>query len=138
MAKTIDARPIKNIINGGVVEAGHGVFFTFLLQDDTQESFHCGYDLVPKLIGNLRQYGSMAQQTRSPVAGRSMELASPYRVAKITRAAHSDDGKVIVFEAAVTDGFPVQLAMSLDQARQTIELLQTELTLAASPTDRRH
>jgi hypothetical protein len=95
---------------------------------------------VPKLLGNIRQYGAMADASRIKPGASALDVSAPYVVALVDRGAHSDDGLTIAIEFGVSDGFPIQLAMTPDQARETIEILQHELTLATNtpPPDRRN
>lgn len=137
---SIIARTIKNIIKGGAVNAGHGVFFTLLFDDESQESYHCDFGLMPKLLGNLKQYATMADAVRTHEKAGELSVSAPYIVDRISNSGHGNNGQIIALEVVVSDGFPIELAMSPDLARQTIERLEMELRRAADvpPPDRRN
>lgn len=128
---------IKSILNGGSVNAGHGVFFEFLLADGTTTSFYCDADLLAKLMGNLRQYGSMADAVRAKIKAGAMDIAAPYQIERVSNSALSADRKLVMLEVFVTEGFPVSLTMTRAHAEKTIEFLQRELLRQSQPQDPR-
>jgi hypothetical protein len=96
------------------------------------------YQPFPLLMGNLTQYANMAEAVRVKVPDRSVVEAAPYRATEVVRSGHSLDGTIVSVEDNTTHGFPLSIALTPDQARQTIESLQREILLAQNPADTRN
>jgi len=126
----ISARYIKNMPWGGAANQGQQILFDFTFHDGTAEKYACDLSLVQLLLGNLTQYAAMAEAQRVKMPSRTVASAAPYRVAKVGRSGHSPDGEILSVEFETTHGFPVGIAMTPDQARQTIEFLEREMLLA--------
>ena len=140
MTETIQSREFVDITNGGAAEGGHTVYFELQFEGDERVVFNCDHALIPKLLGNIRQYGAMADSVRVKEGKPSLEVRAPYFVETVTRAGHSEDGKTIALQMVAEEGFPLEIAMTPDQARRIIQLMQTELIEAAKPPrpDRRN
>jgi hypothetical protein len=140
MAELTNVRPIKAISRGGPVQGGHGVAFTVLFEDGGEENYYCRYDQLPMLVGNLSNFGSLAEQLLRGLPKEEVQVATPYTFDRLARSGRSDDGKTIALQIATKQGFPLQIAMTPDQAHETIAALQKELTLAGKgpPLDRRN
>jgi hypothetical protein len=140
MAETIQSREFIGITNGGAAEGGNTVFFELQFEGDERVVFNCDHSLVSKLLGNIRQYGAMADSVRRNEGKPPVEVRAPYFLEAVTRAGHSEDGKTIALQLAAEEGFPLEVAMTPDQARRVIQLLQTALIEAAKPPapDRRN
>lgn len=124
-------RVLKAVPKGGSIDYGQAIEFTFVFADGTKEDFACPAHLISQLLGNLSQYGGLAARMRaSSGPGSLVELANMYQITNVTRAGHTDGGKLIALEVGTDQGFPIQLAMTPDQAKKTIGLLQTELLRA--------
>jgi hypothetical protein len=134
MSGTISARVIQNIPWGGVASQGQFILFDLQFNDGTSEKYACPISTVPLLVGNITQYASMAEAVRIKGPDRSIVEAAPYRATEVFRSGHSPDGSIVSVEYNTTHGFPVSIAMTPDQARQTIEFLQREILLAQQPT----
>jgi hypothetical protein len=133
MMATIQARLIMDIPWGGVANQGQHILFDLRFADGQSERYACPISTVPLLMGNLTQYASMAEAVRSKAPDRALVEAAPYRVTEVVSSGYSSDGSIIAVNYSKTHGFPVSIALTPDQARQTIEFLQRELLLAAQP-----
>jgi hypothetical protein len=133
MAQQIEAREIKNMPWGGAVNQGQAIGFRLAFHDGPDETYVCALALLPLLMGNLTQYANMAEAVRVKASPRTPVAAAPYRVTKVPRSGFSPDGKLVSVEFETTHGFPLSIAMSPELAKQTIEFLQREILLAASP-----
>jgi hypothetical protein len=130
------ARLITDIPWGGVANQGQHVLFDLRFDDGQSERYACPISTVPLLMGNLMQYANMAETVRVKAPSRSIVEAAPYRVTEVVSSGHSPDGAIVAVNYNTTHGFPLSIAMTPDQARQTIEFLQRELLLAAQPQSR--
>lgn len=140
MPEILQSREFIGITNGGAAEGGNTVFFELQFEGDERVVFNCDHSLVGKLLGNIRQYGAIADSVRRNEGKPPVEVCVPYFLETVTRAGHSEDGKTIALQMVAEEGFPLEVAMTPDQARLTIELLQTALVEAAKPPrpDRRN
>ena len=136
MAEVLQSREFIGITNGGAAEGGNTVYFELQFEGDERVVFNCDHSLIPKLLGDIRQYGAIADSVRRNEGKPPIEVCVPYFVETVTRAGHSEDGKVIALQLKAEEGFPLEIAMTPDQARLTIELLQTALIAAAKPPGR--
>jgi hypothetical protein len=138
MSERIQARYIQDMPWGGVANQGNVVMFRLTFKDGSDEKYAFDADLGPLLLANLHQYASMAANLKVKGAERAIESAAPYKVTRVARSGYSLDGNFVTVEFATGHGFPVVLAMTPDQAKQTIEFLQREILLAAKPQDNRN
>lgn len=138
MSEAIEARYIQDMPWGGVANQGNVVMFRLTFKDGRGEKYAFDSDLGALLLGNLHQYSAMAANVKLKGPERAIESAAPYKVTRVARSGYSLDGKIVSIEFATGHGFPVSLAMTPDQAKQTIEFLQREILLAAKPQDNRN
>lgn len=82
---------------------------------------------VNYIIPNLKHYALMADQERTPLKAGESSPSSPYFMTTLLNSAHSDDGKIVAIQVGTTEGVPFELAMSPEQALETIAALQREL-----------
>jgi hypothetical protein len=136
----ISARLISNIPWGGVANQGQHVLFDLHFQDGGPDRYACPISTMPLLVGNLTQYAGMAEAVRTKGADRAVIEAAPYRATEVVRSGHGLDGSFVTIEYNTTHGFPVSIALTLEQAQQTIEFLQREMLLATQlpDQDQRH
>lgn len=140
MTETIQSREFIGITNGGAAEGGNTVYFELQFEGDERVVFNCEHALIPKLLGNIRQYAAIADSVRAKEGRPSLQVTAPYFVETVKRAGHSEDGQVIALQLVAEEGFPLEIAMTPEQAGRIIQLLQTELIAAAKPPapDRRN
>jgi hypothetical protein len=140
MAEVLQSREFIGITNGGAAEGGNTVYFELQFEGDERVVFNCDHALIAKLLGNIRQYGAIADSVRINEGKPPVEMRVPYFLDAVTRAGHSEDGKTIALQMTAEEGFPLEIAMTPDQARRVIQLLQTELIEVAKPPrpDRRN
>jgi hypothetical protein len=129
----ISARFIVNVPWGGVANQGQHILFDLQFEDGGRERYACAISTVPLVMGNLTQYAHMAEGVRVKSPGRAVLESAPYRATEVFRSGHAPDGSIVSVDYNTTHGFPVSIAMTPDQARQTIEFLQRELLLAQQP-----
>jgi hypothetical protein len=137
-AKTIQARQVQDIPWGGVANQGQFVLFDLTFADGSRERYACPVSTMPLLVGNLTQYAGMAEAVRVKGSGRTIAESAPYRATEVVRSGHALDGSIVSIEYNTTHGFPVAVAMTIEQAQQTIEFLQREILLAQNPQDSRN
>lgn len=138
---TVQARLITNMPRGGVANQGQHVLFDLRFEDGSEEQYACAISTLPLLVGNLTQYGSMAEAVRVKAPPRSIVEAAPYRVTDVVNSGNAPDGSIVAITYNTTHGFPLSIAMTPDQARHTIEFLQREILLAEQQPknpDKRH
>jgi hypothetical protein len=124
-------RHITGIPRGGSANHGHAVAFVLKFGDGTEEQYFCDYSLLPLLVGNLKHYGDLAERIQSGMPRNAIKLSAPYVITKVVRSAHSLDGKTVAVEFDTNQGFPLEIAMTQEQALQTIEFLHREIRRAA-------
>jgi hypothetical protein len=136
----INARLLVDIPWGGVANQGQHILFDLRFADGETERYACPISTVPLLLGNLTQYAHMAETVRVKAPARAIVEAAPYRVTEVVSSGNSPDGSIVAVNYNTTHGFPLSIAMTPDQARQTIEFLQREILLASQPhnQDRKH
>lgn len=137
---TVEAKLITDVPWGGVANQGQHVLFDLRFADGARERYACPISTVPLLLGNLMQYASMAEAVRVKAPPRSIVEAAPYRVTEVVSSGNSPDGSIVALNYNTTHGFPLSIATTPDQARQTIEFLQREILLVEQPhnPDQRH
>jgi hypothetical protein len=114
------------VTSGGPAQHGHSLQFTIQCEDG-DHAFECRDDQLPKMIVHLRHFGELAARLRQAQPGTLMELNSVFTVSNVMRTGHTPDGKQVAIEFGIQDGFPMQLTMTPDQVRKTIEFLEEEL-----------
>ena len=133
MTEEVKAKYIKGMPWGGIANDGNIVLFQLVYQDGSAEKFAFDSEVGQMLLGNLRGYAEEAAKTRASAISKVPMGTAPYRVTNILRAGPSIDGTMVSVEFATTSGFPLALAMSPDQAKLTIELLQRSVQAAQKP-----
>jgi hypothetical protein len=125
---------------GGVANQGQHILFDLAFADGSRERYGCPISTVQLLMGNLMQYAAMAEAVRVKAPARAVVEAAPYRVTEVVSSGFSPDGSIVAVNYNTTHGFPLSIAMTPDQARQTIEFLQREILLSSKSEDqdRRH
>ncbi|MBV9984482.1 hypothetical protein [Bradyrhizobium sp.] len=126
----MQARFVLDMPWGGVANQGQYVLFDLRFNDATTERYACSLSLVPLIVGNLTQYAGMAEAVRVKGRDRAIIEAAPYRATEVLNSGHAIDGSVVTVEFNTTHGFPVSIALTPEQALQTIDFLQRELLLA--------
>jgi hypothetical protein len=133
---TIQARLVIDVPWGGVANQGQHILFDFRFEDGSGERYACPISTVPLLVGNITQYANMAEAVRIKAPPRSIVESAPYRATEVVSSGNSPDGSIVAITYNTTHGFPVSIAMTPDQARQTIEFLQREILLTSQPPER--
>jgi hypothetical protein len=124
------ANPDDKVINGipeaGQADYGQAIRFRLSYEGGDSQFFYCSANFFPKLLTGLNMAGGLAAKTRSAGPGGTLDLVTPVQMTKMTRTGQFVDGQIAI-EFGTDMGFPMQLAMSRDLARRTIELLEAEL-----------
>ena len=135
MSEEVKAKYIKGMPWGGIADNGDVVLFQLVYKDGSAEKFAFDSEVGQMLLGNLRGYAEEAAKTRASGTSKVAEGTAPYRVTNILRAGPSVDGTMVSVEFATASGFPLALAMTNDQAKQTVELLQRSIQAAQKSKD---
>lgn len=124
-------REIINVGNSLTRDQGATVEFEAVLADRTSEKFSCRWDVLTKIIVKLRNYAHMAAKARQGLASPD-NLLSPFEVKDISQwgAAQTAGRKFVLLELAVTEGFPLQLAIPLEMMPKLISFAE-QAALAA-------
>ncbi len=123
----IEAAPVRDIVGGGSVSGGEYVYFTLQFDDLSQHTSAAPFALMPRLVANLLQYAGMAEQDRAKAKGGPAHDVSPYRVTRLISSRRTDDGGLVGLTLGTADGFPLDIAMSPEQAAEVIGMLKGEL-----------
>lgn len=121
-----DDTVITGMASCSPVELKDGVRFQLTYQTGAREFFFCPAELISRLLIRLSLAGERANQMRDAGNGAAIETAAPLRMTSAEKTRQFRDGS-IAFKFGCDMGFPIQLSMTRDQARQTIELLQAEM-----------
>ena len=127
----MEAHYIKNIVWGGSGNQGQQIHFRLAFHGSQPEAnFTCDLSLVPMLLGNILEYARKADAERVKAQGQTVIAATPYVVTKVNRSGHTLDGKLVSVLVETNQGFPLEIAMTPDQAQQTIDALLREMLRA--------
>lgn len=132
---TMSARPIRDITFGGPVQQGQGVAFTVVFQDGEKENFYCRADQLGALIAKLVTFGSLAEQRRQGTPQDKLHLSTPFGVTRISSTAITPDRKTVSIQVVTDQGFPFDLSMSVDLAKDAIAKLQGVVLAAFEPPE---
>jgi hypothetical protein len=117
---------IKAVGQGRSVDGGNAIEVDFVLTDDSPHTLKIPFENVPRTMHAISQSASVAETAqRVSISGQSQfAVIVPYRATDV-RTGHSSDRQIAV--AFSTAQGPVQIAMSADLTRLTIERLTSEL-----------
>jgi hypothetical protein len=128
------SRVLINVGNPRSSDHGETTEFEAAFADGTKELLSCRLDTFAKIIVKLRNFAQAAAKMREGYTAR-VALVSPFEVNRVTDSAVAQNG-MIAIEFGVTEGMPIQLAMTQDMARRTMELLGRSLAQAMDPQSR--
>ena len=128
------ARQVTDVTRCAVTERGAAFNLTLGFDDGTSEIIPIAHYVIEKLVPVLIQTGHGAAKIRTGVGQTLVEDARPFHVKRISRHAFDPQTGEVVLQIAVTEGFPLILAMSQDQAENAIAALRAALSFAESAT----
>jgi hypothetical protein len=117
---------IKSIHQSRSVDGGHAIELDFTLDDGSIHTLKMPYERIAHTVHAITSAAAVAESAQKVgTSGKpAFAVIAPYRVSNV-RTGVSPDG-VIVAEFATPQG-PVQVAMTTEQTRWTIERLTAEL-----------
>ena len=116
---------VNAVLQSRSVAGGHVIEIDLQFDDETRSTLQIPFEKIPFVMQAIWKAAAVAETTRRQAAGEQMmALVVPYRMEDM-RTGHSTDG-TIVADFRTAQG-PVQIAMSPDQTRLTIERLTAEL-----------
>jgi hypothetical protein len=117
---------IKQVKQSRSVDSGHAIEVDFILNDGSVETIKMPYERVPHTMHALTSAASVAETAQKVAASGlpNFAVVVPYQAHDV-RAGQSPDGTVAV-EFATLQG-PVQVAMTTDLVRLTIQRLTSQL-----------
>ncbi|MGA7680193.1 MAG: hypothetical protein WCA54_08440 [Pseudolabrys sp.] len=124
MTDSIEAHYIKGVPWGGAANEGQQILFRLSFHGDQPDvNFACDFAFVPLLLGNLTEYARRAEAQRV----RSAETIHPYLVTEVAKSGITTDKKLVWIDFNTNQGFPLSVAMTSEQAQQTIDLLVRQM-----------
>ena len=121
---------VKSVLKSRVIKGGHAIEIDLLLEDDSTQITEIPYERIPMMMHALSNAGALAERTQKGGPGdASTAVMVTYRAASI-RTGSALDGSVVVICFATPQG-PVEVAMTPDLTRWTIERLSNQLALLA-------
>jgi hypothetical protein len=116
---------VNAVLQSRSVAGGHAIEVDFQFDDDSRLTLQILFQVLPTVMHAIWNAAAIAETTQRQSAGeRMMAVVLPYRMQDM-RTGHSPDGTVVA-DFRTAQG-PVQIAMTPDQTRLTIERLTTEL-----------
>ena len=117
---------------GGVANQGQRVAFDLRFEDGQVGKFVCSISTLPLLMGNFMQYAKMAEAVKVKSPGRTIVKAAPYKLGILI--GHSLDGTIVSVDYNTTQGFPLSVAMTLEQAKHGEFSLRSNLHIQIERT----
>jgi hypothetical protein len=115
------------VLQSRSVSQGHIIEVDLQLDDGTQSTLKIRFQQIQFLLRASWSAAAAAETTQRQAAGeRMMAIVAPYKMTNM-RTGHSLEGTILA--DFVTAQGPVQIAMTTDQARLTIERLTAELAI---------
>jgi len=124
-------RKIQALTTCKLVDQGESCQIGLFFEGDSKEILEFPTRLLPMLVTALAQAGREAALLRD---GKCLELVAPFHLKEVTRTGLDLATGRLAIEIAVTEGFPLILSMTQNQAAQAIETLQTAIARAQSAT----
>jgi hypothetical protein len=107
-------------------DSGDAIQLVVTIQDETQIVLRSAYKDVSRLVQATLQAAMIAEQKQQAIPDQNIQTMSPWMVTNVDSGL-STDGKYVGLIYQTTEGVPVEVTMSPDVARETIECLSSEL-----------
>jgi len=108
------------------VAGGHAIEIDFQLNDGSLSTMQIPFPQIPILLRIIWEAAAVAETTQRQAAGEQMiAVVAPYRATSM-RSGSSQDGTILA-DFSTAQG-PMQIAMTADLARSTIEQLSVAVT----------
>lgn len=98
-----------------------------LIEDGEEVTLECNHEKLPLLAIAINDAGVVAERARQALPGHAISTIVPH-LGKAVRAGTSADSRYIALTFQTNVGAPLQVAMTPELARETIERLQNELS----------
>jgi hypothetical protein len=116
---------VNQILQSRSVSGGHAIELDFRFDDGSQLTLEILFQILPILMRSIWEAAAIAETTQRRAAGEQMmAFVVPYRMQDMRTGRSPDNVIVADFR---TDLGPVQIAMTPEQTRLTIERLTAEL-----------
>jgi len=120
---------VSQVIQSRSVAGGHAIELDLQFDDNSSLTLQFQFQVIPTVMHAIWNAAAVAETTQRQSAGeRMMAVVLPFRMQDM-RTGHSQDG-AIVADFRTAQG-PVQIAMTPDQTRLTIERLTAELAIVS-------
>jgi len=113
---------LKGVTQSRVTDWGHAIEVDLVYADDSRQTVKIPFSLAPSVMLAIRQSAEIAERTQRAQPGQSVSLEVPVTATDV-HAGIGGDGNTFALRFLTTIGTPMVIAMSLDIARRTIELL---------------
>ncbi len=120
----VNGKMITAPFSGGTIKGGAEISIG-VPADGQLHWFRAPHELLPTIVGNLQSFGAAATKARHGTPLSTTEgVAFPYHY-RGHRTWHGFGGQ-IALEIQTTEGIPIQVAMTPDQARTVASVLLAE------------
>jgi hypothetical protein len=117
---------INAVLQSRAVDGGHAIEVDFTLDDASTHTLKIPYERIAQAVHAISNAASVAETQQKVAASGQPRFAviAPYYATNV-RTGQSSDGRILL--GFVTSQGPVEVAMTSDLARKTIERLTFEL-----------
>jgi hypothetical protein len=117
---------IERIVQGRSTKGGHAIEIDLESSDGAHYTVECPMERASMLVHAIHNAAVVAERAVRTAPGQALSTEVPY-TANNVRTRTSVDGQNVLLQFQIVTGFPVMIAMPLELARRTIELLSNEL-----------
>jgi hypothetical protein len=121
---------IKRVTRWASSDSGDMIELETIIDGGSALILRAEYQNVSRLTQAVRQAARIAEQKQKAVPHQDIQLSSPWRTVSM-ESGLSAGGRFVVALYRTTEGVPIELTMSPELARETIERLQSELNKLA-------
>jgi hypothetical protein len=126
MAIDVPIYLIRRITRWASSDRGDAIQLETIVEDGSQLILRSEYKDISRLTQAIIQAARIAEQKQQAIPNQDIELMSPWMAISMESGV-STDGKLVGLVYRTTEGVPLELTMSPELARETIERLSSEL-----------
>lgn len=119
-------KTINKVLGSGSLPGGHTVIVALQIEGGEELTLECNHEKLPLLAIAINDAGVLAERARRSLPGQTISIIIPHLV-KGVRAGTSEDNRYIALTFQTDVGSPLQIVMTPELARETIQRLQNEL-----------
>lgn len=127
-------RKLQNVSSPRSTDQGLSTVFKASFADGSGEEISCDSGHLDKIIVRLRGFAYAAAMLRERLPEHYATI-NPFEVRSVDQPVLGHNG-MIALQFQVTEGMPIQLAMTADLAKTMMELVEPVLDLAKDPRNR--